>query len=1323
MNFKRILVLVMALVMMVSACAPAIHAASDAVAHEHSHSSKTDAKKELNYVSIGDSMTNGLAMDGYDAKGNNGFLELAPEAYPAQIAAWLAGLKDTANYQENGTKFVFDGPNAKVSLTQLATSAARAEDALYMLQVNPELLKNLPDSAFDSPYNFNDFGADLGYTVDYWTINELVNNGNRWGHRADGYTKGEWAAEVATIFQSSIKDADVISLAVGNSNFGVYMTNRIMNIVGFGSAEELAHDRDVYGYMTFDNAVELCADNEDVKALVYKVYNAVMDELAAKGLPEEMIVELCDRISYTTASFLVSYTDLIVLINEMNPDAEVVIVPLINNIREFNFTVNYNGKNISIDLGDILDLLYIPVNAYVAALPAAMQLQDGYKDGKYYYAELPVGKNGAEVLVETYAQAFDELYAPVVAGEEYPASRWFCHDRFIGDIRGFVFPILLGDTGVEFNADDVKAYEIAKSEGMASFIAYASANADKAQWIAYYLGVVDAVLTAMTSTPEVDVNAFAGAGDAGMLGVLAPLTSTLPAEIETSIANKITAGSPNLVETIMNQVILPQIRAELEAQYGPLDDATFAYLLETTPELIAIIDEYKQVAINLATLMVLSDTISEELSEVGLLQALLSLYGRLKLAWGISAHPSAAGHDTLAESIINCIENDYTVKDETLANIDRIVKLIEKSYEKGYAYADAHGYTNKVVSVINRAINRIERVDLSDNRMTSAFRVKLQAELDATVATLEELKAAVENDDAKTVAGLKATILALKDDVKTHLKNIYGLCKQAGIDFINLPEVQEVIGQVEALVGIIAEFMADDFPYLLGCADMIIKTLITNTNDLGTIIYDMIMDRVEATTNGNYELTPDSAYVAIGNAKYAAQLAEMLHLSDKFAQFGINGDYHDAIANADLITIKVNNGEFYSFAYTQLMGTVANIIRSNSDLMGWCDNKLVGEEVRATIASYGIDLGAHTIELEWDNYLTEGQKALLDEFLARVKEQVLANGIPESIEYDLTPEIVSILEEKGMMLPGVSVTIEPLVINTADLVVYAVENLIYSYVQFVERTTNLILDIRAIAPNATVAITHIANPLASLPMDMIINYVPEVATYTQIVDGVVDALNGYLYALAFIDDNTIFVNSEDAEAIYGALNVFCKHYYDDCLDTECNVCFEKRTAPGHKFQYVYNNDATCTERGTETGKCANCDAVDTRATGKALGHDWKDATCTTAQTCNRCGKVGKAALGHKYDNNCDKECNVCHATRVTSHKFTDWKVIEPATHISDGLRQRTCMYCGYVETEPFSAIKEEVNIVAIVALAVGSLIVAFGGATAIILLIQKKKEQ
>lgn len=1302
MNFKRILVLVMVLVMMVSACAPAIHAASDAVAHEHSHSSKTDAKKELNYVSIGDSMTNGLAMDGYDAKGNNGFLELAPEAYPAQIAAWLAGLKDTANYQENGTKFVFDGPNAKVSLTQLATSAARAEDTLYMLQVNPELLKNLPDSAFDSPYNFNDFGADLGYTVDYWTINELVNNSNRWSNVPAGYTKGEWAAEVATIFQTSIKDADVISLAVGNSNFGVYMTNRIMNIVGFGSAEELAHDRDVYGYMTFDNAVELCADNEDVKALVYKVYNAVMDELAAKGLPEEMIVELCDRISYTTASFLVSYTDLIVLINEMNPDAEVVIVPLINNIREFNFTVNYNGKNISVDFGDILDLLYIPVNAYVAALPAAMQLQDGYKDGKYYYAELPVGKNGAEVLVETYAQAFDELYAPVVAGEEYPASRWFCHDRFIGDIRSFVFPILLGDTGVEFNADDVKAYEIAKSEGMASFIAYASANADKAQWIAYYLGVVDAVLTAMTSNPKVDVAAFAGEGGAGILGVLAPLTSTLPAEIEANIANKITSGDPSLVQTIMDQVILPQLlpqlRAELEAQYGPLDDATFAYLLETTPELIAIIDEYKQVAINLATLMVLSDTISEELSEVGLLQALLSLYGRLKLAWGISAHPSAAGHDTLAESIINCIENDYTVQDETKENIKKslivigglVVTFYDEAYAYAYAYADKAGYTNKVVSAIDRVINRIEKADLSDNTMTPEFRVELQKELDATVVTLKEIRVIIKTDSAKDVEGLIASLRLLKDDLITHGKNIKALCKQGGLDAAEFYE--------ENLADIVNEYIA--------------------------VIDAKVYEYIYNSTNGNYELKDDSYYVALGNADYVEELARLLNLGNKYAQFGPNDDFADAVAGADLITIKVNNGEFYQFAYTQVMGTLANIVRSNDDLMGWCANPWVGEKVRESIESTGIDLEAQCIELEWSKYLTEEQIEVLYILLAALREELVANGLVEYVEFDLSPEIESILEENNLLLEGVSINLQPLVIPTADLVVYAVENMLYSYVQFIERTAVLLYNVRELAPNATIAITAVINPLDYLP-SKVSKLVPDFDKYSDIIDASVDALNAHLHTLALINENVIFVNSEDAADIYDALHVYCDHVYDDCLDVDCNRCAQVRVAPGHSFtNYISNNDATCTKDGTATAKCDGCDAISTvTVAGSMLPHNWKDATCTTAKTCKDCGKTEGRALGHKYDNTCDKDCNVCGATRTTSHKFGPWNVLKEASRRGDGLRERICMVCGHVEQEvlprpPF----EDVSIGAVIGLAVGSIVVAFAASTVIILLIQRKRE-
>ena len=60
-----------------------------------------------------------------------------------------------------------------------------------------------------------------------------------------------------------------------------------------------------------------------------------------------------------------------------------------------------------------------------------------------------------------------------------------------------------------------------------------------------------------------------------------------------------------------------------------------------------------------------------------------------------------------------------------------------------------------------------------------------------------------------------------------------------------------------------------------------------------------------------------------------------------------------------------------------------------------------------------------------------------------------------------------------------------------------------------------------------------------------------------------------------------------------------QHVYDDCADTECNVCGETRDSM-HSWK-----DATCTTLKT----CTVCQATE----GEMLPHNWEDATCITAK--------------------------------------------------------------------------------------------------------------
>ena len=215
MRMKKVLAFVMAMIMMLSVCTTAASAANWSHA-DHDHG-EVD---EINYVSLGDSMANGYGLEGYN--GNTGVEDYGKGSY--------------ANLFENYlSKF------ADVNHAQLAMSAMRIEDLHWLLEVDYEDEKVLDVIAELEAKGWNE---DLWYSVftngDYWTWEELVNNyrfdvaayciegkdetafNNNYRIAYDEYDDVEALQVVAEYYQTSVAEGDIISLGMGNGNFGVF---------------------------------------------------------------------------------------------------------------------------------------------------------------------------------------------------------------------------------------------------------------------------------------------------------------------------------------------------------------------------------------------------------------------------------------------------------------------------------------------------------------------------------------------------------------------------------------------------------------------------------------------------------------------------------------------------------------------------------------------------------------------------------------------------------------------------------------------------------------------------------------------------------------------------------------------------------------------------------------------------------------------------------------------------------------------------------------------------------------------------------------------
>jgi len=152
--------------------------------------------------------------------------------------------------------------------------------------------------------------------------------------------------------------------------------------------------------------------------------------------------------------------------------------------------------------------------------------------------------------------------------------------------------------------------------------------------------------------------------------------------------------------------------------------------------------------------------------------------------------------------------------------------------------------------------------------------------------------------------------------------------------------------------------------------------------------------------------------------------------------------------------------------------------------------------------------------------------------------------------------------------------------------------------------------------------------------------------------------------------------------------------------------YNKATVSTHKWGTPTVVEADCITDGTTTHTCTDttCKKTVVILDQPALRHDLTEpATCTTPQTCKRCGYVAQEATNHKdsivvdagKDATCTEKgltegshCSVCGTVIVAQeeialkdHDYSDWIVEKEATKKEEGLKAKTCNLCGDKVTE------------------------------------------
>lgn len=1192
-----------------------------------SNNSATEKKDNLVYVSIGDSMTNGYGLEGYD--GESGIMNYGNGVYANQFAAWLAGYEGKIN----DNQVIFAGDKAVVDHRQLAMSGMRAEDLNWILNfdhtnaalalravdsktnidgvnqyhhwnswencgrdangrfngncdsVHPKDLlryrwyhdtENFGFTAGDyrtwddllKPYyRFADGAAEIlntyydesnaayGYFTSSYanaqgangktiTQNAIDNKGNPNYPEENADDIGEMAGyvwlQVATEFyQKSVEEANVISLALGNTNFGTFMFQSMKEAIGAKGAgwadnrhNEFA-DRykieDVYYVANFDEEMQKTVEGllGEIDALIEANFDADMLPEFAPGHEIDGFDALLDYIKYIVKfcvlSYVVNYIKVVERILELNPDAQIIQIALMN-----AYAAADDGSAEGITMGGLIDMLYTPLNAFIAAVPAYLQKEGAYSEAKFYYADCGTVETMTDVFGDDYYTDAEGNYIPypgldhsnVVGVNANSTSR----QRFVFWVTGYCYRSSshLGVGHCYCNHDGHKGnIRIDYGEFWKNVLipvtdpGYKTSNTDYSKSALNLFGTFDLMFLMDGSnkdyqrlvdylklSPENRWEALNNDEDVILEGSLTKNNQT----VNYRYTMKDLAFSCEMYLAFEDAIIRAgksSIAVANLGQYGSFDlsacESAFAnfYQKNNITSMTDKVDfsSYEDVR-------ALFGSLSDELVKDPASNIMLAMANRMEIGTGIGGHTSAGGHTDMFEKIVEVYESEYT-SDEEFMNV--LESFLKDTYPNLYESmsnlqgASAMDDLDMVVTMLklaqrngNSALEGVD-IDALENRIRVALRSysegKTPAEKDAAIAAVK--------------VGMKRLVkLAEKATYNKYEANADSFYVSLGDSNVNGFGLDDYVDGVQ---NGITQVIENSAPVLLA------KKLFGDNwkNQFGQYAQGAL--RAEDLL---YILGDDS--IVLDDYYYAEIEGNLLYKNDIAAT---RADYLAALKKTDIISLAIGGGNVTTF---------------------------VGEQVDRVLA------GEKLVEMDWAKIGFESAamtelNELLDIAVPLVDALGLADKyLPEGVELDKA--------------------------GTAEFARVLLGSILYGYASYNYYYPQVLAKLREINPDAQLLILGMFNPVDEWNLTVELEGEETFFDIGAIVGNLMDSANLQNLAYALQNANTTFVDLGDnvtfldEDIASGAVEPTFDVYYESIL--KGNGKEVHASEAGHEYMFV-----------------------------------------------------------------------------------------------------------------------------------------------------------